>query len=179
MAFTVTTSYQFPMWTQPNPAFSDGAHFRFKPLQTSHLTSNLICQHPISVLSCSHAAGLILQYGLDMGHVTYNAANHRACCVAQTQGTGEWTNEYSTVNCGSLPFCYLVIPHLHCRCTHINCKIHQSWNTNLHSRHLGTWRRKGLIFMVTKVDNRACEEGKLESVCEKTLIAFTASLICV
>lgn len=60
-----------------------GPHFRFKPLQTSRLTSNLICQHPISVLSCSCAAELILQYGLDMGHVRYSAANHQARCVAQ------------------------------------------------------------------------------------------------
>lgn len=87
MAFTVTTSYQFPMWTQPNPAFNDAAHFRFKALQTSHLTSNLICQQPISVLSCSHAAELILQYGLDMGHVRYSAANHRHAVWHSSTGT--------------------------------------------------------------------------------------------
>lgn len=47
MAFAVTTSYQFPMWTQPNPAFGDrGGSFRFELVQTSHLKSNLICQHP-------------------------------------------------------------------------------------------------------------------------------------
>lgn len=42
----VPLPYQFPLWLQPNPAFNDGPHFRFKHLQTSHLTSNLICQHP-------------------------------------------------------------------------------------------------------------------------------------
>jgi len=35
------------MWTQANPAFVVGAHFRYRPLQTSHFTSNLVCQHSI------------------------------------------------------------------------------------------------------------------------------------
>lgn len=77
MAFHSDHLLSVPYVDPTDPAFINGAHFRFKPLQTSHLESNLICQHPISVLSCSHAAGLILQYGLDMGHFRYSAANRR------------------------------------------------------------------------------------------------------
>lgn len=157
------------MWTQPNPAFNDGAHFRFKPLQTSHLTSNPICQHPISVLSCSHAAELIFQYGLDMGHVRYSAANHRHAVWHRSRPAALEVNEqiqYCEVLVPAILLCCgltlrtirRLIPHLHCRHTHA---LQNTPNLRHKSavKASGMWRRGGLIFLVTEVDYRGWKAG--------------------
>lgn len=188
MAFTVTTSYQFPVWTQPNPAFNDGAHFRFKPLQTSHLTSNRICQHPISVLSCSHAAELILQYGLDMGHVRYSAANHRHAVWHRGRPAALEVNEqiqYCDVlvpaillSCGlTLRTICRLIPHLHCRHTHTCTPKHTELETQIYSQSIGHVKERGTDLSGDRSRLQRMESWR-QMWREKAPRVYTATLIC-
>lgn len=187
MAFTETTSYQFPMWTQPNPAFNDGAHFRFEPLQTSHLKSNLTYQHPISVflLSCSWVDTAIW-----FGHETceIQRCQSSACCVAQGQASSAGTERTRTVQltaglCNPVvlwltlrTICPL-IPHLLCRCTHTHSKTHPSWNTNLQSVHQRCGGEADWSLWWQKLTTEAVKmmEGWSQMWREKALRAYTAT----
>lgn len=103
---------------------------------------------PFSVLSRSHAAELILQYGLDMGHVRYSAANHQHAVWHRGRpaawGT-EWTNtvqrpvgwHWEQSACYSLTFTADSKNTLNLKHTSMMC------------------RRRGLIFVVTEVNYRA------------------------
>lgn len=168
MAFTVTTSYQISMWTQANPAFNDRAHFRFKPLQTSHLTSNLICQHPIFcliLLSCSwvYIATVWTWYMLD----TALPIISMLCGTEAGQPHWDWMN--GTVNCWSLPSCYLVADienNLPVNPLTFTANAHTCSPKNTKLETQIYWRCDGegvLIFMVTEVNYRAYEDGKLVS----------------
>lgn len=187
MVFTVTTSYQISMWTQANPAFNDGAHFRFTPLQTSHLTSNLICQHPIFCLilfSCSWVdiAMVWTRYMLD----TALPIISMLCGTEADHQHWDWMNKYSTVNCWSLPSCYLVadiennlpVNPLTFTANAHTCspEKHQTWNTSI-----GDVKERG--FWSLWWQKLTTEPMRMESWCriwcEKALRGYTATLFCV
>lgn len=92
-------SHEIPVWTQENPAFSVGAHFRYQPLQTSHLTSNLICQHShfLSYLALMQL-GWYCNMVLDTARVKIQGRQSPARHRQAGQRHGGWTNQYSRVS---------------------------------------------------------------------------------
>lgn len=104
---------------QPNPAFSYGAHFRFKPLQTSHLKSNRMCQHPVSAL-------MQLSWFCNMVR-TRDRSDTVLPIIGRGLQHGNWADKYSypVILWLTLRTICQLISHFHCRCTHMESKTHQ------------------------------------------------------
>lgn len=143
MALTVTTSYRLPVWTQANPAFNDG--FRYNPLQTSHLTGNLICQHPHFcpiMFSCSW-----VDMAVSFGHGTCSiqCCQSSTYCVAQRQASSMRTEGTNTVQWAA-GLCHHVMLRVTLRnlylyfptCTADGCTL-VPWNMSSYSQRVGDW----------------------------------------
>lgn len=140
---------------QPNPAFSDGAHFRFKPLQTSHLKSNRMCQHPISALTQ-------LSWFCNMVW-TWDMSDTALPIIGRGLQPGNWADKYSGVDYWSLSSSYLVAD------IENNLPVNRSPSLQMHTwspKHtketqiynaVGMWGRAGLISTATEVDNEMME----------------------